>query len=180
MKVIYPKNSNTNKFTDPYFLFSFPNDEEEKAIKAGVIFLAGPCPRKDYETDWRNEAIKYLKDAGFEGIVFNPTDSLFDTTNPLELEKQTDWELKAMQLAINNGKVVFWIPRTKEDPAFTTNIELGGFLNKDNINQIMIGMPDYGIKNDYIKIRLKMLDTYYDTDLKTLMYRVAEYFDKNK
>ena len=73
-----------------------------------------------------------------------------------------------------SDKVVFWIPRTEEHPALTTNIELGEFLTKENINKILIGMPDFAIKNDYIKIRLKMLNKYYDTDLKTLMYRVVE------
>ena len=73
-----------------------------------------------------------------------------------------------------SDKVVFWIPRTEEHTALTTNIELGEFLNADNIHKILIGMPDFAIKNEYIKIRLKMLNKYYDTDLKTLIYRTVE------
>ena len=30
------------------------------------IFLAGPCPRKNYEDDWRFEAFDILEDIGFD------------------------------------------------------------------------------------------------------------------
>jgi len=135
------------------------------------IFLAGPSPRGDYERDWRFEAEKYLQEAGFDGIIFNPTNPYFDKNDPLYLEKQTHWEQAAMYQA---DKIVFWIPRTKEDPAFTTNIELGAYLNRDEINKILIGWPDYAEKNNYIEIRLKWLNKYHERDLKTLMYRVVE------
>lgn len=163
-KVINPVDSETKKVGDPaYYIFAeHPNK---------ILFLAGPCPRSNYDDDWRNEAVKYLEEAGFDGIVFNPTNPYYDISDPLYLEKQTRWEQKALHLA---DKVIFWIPRTEEHPAFTTNIELGEFLTKENIDKILIGMPDFAIKNNYIKIRLKMLNKYYDTDLKTLIYRAAE------
>ncbi len=163
-KVIHPSEKFGGKVGCPssYFLFERPKH---------VIFLAGPCPRKDYEKDWRFEAEKYLQEAGFDGIVFNPTNPYFDKNDPLYLEKQTEWEQNAM---FQSDKVVFWIPRTKEDPAFTTNIELGAFLNKEKIYNILIGWPDYAEKNNYIEIRLKWLNKYHERDLKTLMYRVVE------
>jgi nucleoside 2-deoxyribosyltransferase len=163
-KVINPADKETKKVGDPaYELFINKPDR--------VIFLAGPCPRKNYEEDWRNEAVEYLEKAGFDGIIFNPTNPYYDASDPLYLEKQTEWEQKAIHMS---DRVVFWIPRTEEHPALTTNIELGEFLVKEKIDKILIGMPDYAIKNNYIKIRLKMLNKYYDTDLKTLMYRVVE------
>ena len=164
-KVINPANPETRKVGDPS-AYKLLLTEYNKAI-----FLAGPCPRKNYEDDWRNEAIEYLKEAGFDGIIFNPTNPYYDMSDPLYLEKQTMWEQKAIHMS---DKVVFWIPRTEEHPALTTNIELGEFLTEENINKILIGMPDFAIKNEYIKIRLKMLNKHYDTDLKTLMYRVVE------
>jgi len=164
-KVVNPANPETRKVGDPS-AYKLLLTEYNKAI-----FLAGPCPRKNYDDDWRNEAIKYLKEAGFDGVIFNPTNPYYDTSDPLYLEKQTEWEQKAIHMS---DKVVFWIPRTEEHPAFTTNIELGEFLTEENINKILIGMLDFAIKNNYIKIRLKMLNKYYDTDLKTLMYRVVE------
>ena len=37
------------------------------------IFLAGPCPRRDYSDDWRFEAFEILEKLGFEGNVITPT-----------------------------------------------------------------------------------------------------------
>ena len=163
-KVINPADKETKKVGNPAFDI-FENNPNN------ILFLAGPCPRNNYSDDWRNEAINYLEEAGFDGIIFNPTNPFYDTSDPTYLESQTKWEQIAIHLA---DKVIFWIPRTKEQPAFTTNIELGEFLVREKIDKISIGMPDFGIKNDYIKIRLKMLNKYYDTDLKTLMYRVVK------
>ena len=163
-KVVSPADKDTRKVGDPAFELSIENHNT-------VIFLAGPCPRNNYEEDWRNEAIEYLKEAGFDGVIFNPTNPYYDASDPLYLEKQTEWERKAMLMS---DKVVFWIPRTEDHPALTTNIELGEFLVKEKIDKILIGMPDFATKNEYIKIRLKMLNKHYDTDLKTLMRRVAE------
>ena len=70
-------------------------------------------------------AVLYL--AGFDGIIFNPTNPYYDTSDPLYLEKQTEWERKAMLMSI---KVVLWIPRPEEHQALTTNIELDEFLVK--------------------------------------------------
>lgn len=163
-EVITPADKETRKVRDPASAI-FLNDPNS------IIFLAGPCPRKNYDDDWRNKAIEYLKEAGFDGVIFNPTNPYYDASDPLYLEKQTKWEQKAIHLS---DKVVFWIPRTVEHPALTTNIELGEFLNTNYIHKISIGMPDFAIKNEYIKIRLKMLNKHYDTDLKTLMYRTVE------
>lgn len=41
------------------------------------IFLAGPCPRKDYSNDWRNEAFRILEELGFDGNVITPTNDRF-------------------------------------------------------------------------------------------------------
>ena len=163
-KVINPADKETRKVGDPTFNILLNQPDR-------IIFLAGPCPRKNYNDDWRNEAIEYLKEAGFDGVIFNPTNPYYDTSDPFYLEKQTRWEQEAIHMS---DKIVFWIPRTEEHPAFTTNIELGEFLTEENIDKILIGMPDFAIKNDYIKIRLKMLNKHYDTDLKTLMYRTVE------
>ena len=136
-----------------------------------AIFLAGPCPRVDYNDDWRFEAIKYLEELGWDGFIFNPTNPEYDTKDPTYLEKQTMWEVEAMRSA---DKVIFWIPRNKEHPALTTNIELGRFLDVDKIDRIIIGMPDWAEKNNYIKIRLKMLNKPYFNSLQEMMAYVAE------
>ncbi len=135
------------------------------------IFLAGPCPRTDYNDDWRFEAIKYLEELGWDGIVFNPTNPEYNTKDPTYLEKQTKWEVDAMRVST---KVVFWIPRDKEHPALTTNIELGYFLDVNRMYRAIIGMPDWAEKNNYIKIRLKLIGKSYFNDLKEMMTHVAE------
>ena len=60
MKVIRPVDEN-GKFT-----FS-------ELYGKNTIFLAGPCPRKDYSDDWRFEAFEILEKLGFEGNVITPT-----------------------------------------------------------------------------------------------------------
>lgn len=165
VKVINPTNEDSTKFTEPAF-----EAIDHYHVKP-AIFLAGPCPRTDYTDDWRFEAVKYLEEAGFDGVVYNPTNSKYDVNDPKYLSKQTAWEVNAMK---HSHKVVFWIPRNSEHPAFTTNIELGQFLWPDKIDNIMIGMPDWAEKNNYIKVRLSMLNKTYDNDLKTLMYHVVE------
>ena len=82
-KVINPADKDTRKVGNPAFELSIEKPNT-------VIFLAGPCPRNNYEEDWRNEAIEYLKEAGFDGVIFNPTDPYYDASDPLYLEKQTD------------------------------------------------------------------------------------------
>lgn len=164
LKVIKPTNEDGTKFTDPAI-------EIWKNSNVKSIFLAGPCPRVDYNDDWRFEAIKYLEEVGFDGIVFNPTNPKYNANDPTYLEKQTSWEVHAM---MNCDLVVFWIPRSEKNPAFTTNIELGQFLWMDKIDNIMIGMPNDSIKNEYIRVRLNMLNKRYDNDLKTLIYHTVE------
>ena len=157
VKVINPTNADGTKFTNPKEYWN-----ENKPI----IFLAGPCPRADYTDDWRFEAIGYLEQAGFDGIVFNPTNPKYNTSDPDYLTKQTQWEVEAMNCS---NKVIFWIPRDEEHPAFTTNIELGAFLNIDRVNEFEIGWPETAIKNDYIQVRLNMIDKKRYSDLKELV-----------
>lgn len=165
VQVVTSKTGPNSEFTKPR---DFWNSNKP------IIFLAGPCPRHDYDKlDWRTEAIKYLEEAGFDGIVFNPTNKYFQRNAERELENQTAWEIEAMNCS---NKVVFWIPRSEENPAFTTNIELGGFLNAESVNEFEIGWPDTAIKNEYIGIRLDMINKKYYTTLKDLMESVARRF----
>jgi len=120
------------------------------------IFLAGPCPRDDYSDDWRFEAFDILEDLGFTGNVITPTNpeyKTFETANNLTHEamlmKQTSWERIAMHSA---SAIVFWIPRTENQPARTTNIEFGEWYKKDSI---FIGWPDGALHNEYISLKMR-------------------------
>lgn len=114
-----------------------------------AIFLAGPCPRDNYDDDWRTEAIKILNDLNFNGIVINPTNPNYDDKDPNYLEKQTAWEVEGCYKA---SAIVFWIERTEEHPAYTTNIEFGQWFDKPHV---YCGWTSKAIKNNYLDIRLK-------------------------
>ena len=47
---------------------------------------------RDYEDDWRNEAIEILNKLKFKGTVLNPTNKYYDATDKEHLLKQTEWE----------------------------------------------------------------------------------------
>ena len=119
------------------------------------IFLAGPCPRRDYSDDWRFEAFEILEKLGFEGNVITPTNKNYRKMEvELGLDKmdalfqQTQWERKAMHMA---SAIVFWIPRSEKNPARTTNIEFGEWYKK---NHVFVGWPNDAIKNEYLEIKL--------------------------
>lgn len=112
------------------------------------VFLAGPCPREDYEDDWRNEAIKYFEEFGFTGDIINPTNPEYDGN----LKKQTEWEHRMLSMS---SLILFWIPRSEKHPAFTTNIEFGEWMKCESI---VVGFPEDSINNEYIEIRLKQLN----------------------
>src|SRR5271157_3487310 len=71
------------------------------------IFLAGPTPRNQKEQEsWRPEAIKYLKDKGFDGVVFAPEGR--DGKFKMDYDDQIEWEEKHLNVA---DCIAFWVPR---------------------------------------------------------------------
>ena len=115
------------------------------------IFLAGPCPRNKEQKDWRDDAIKYLESLGWDGIIINPTNRFYDDTDQDHLRKQTLWEMEACYKA---SAIVFWIERTPENPAYTTNIEFGNWFEKDGV---FVGWTEKAMKNAYLDERLKII-----------------------
>lgn len=108
------------------------------------IFLAGPTPRSlDVET-WRKEAIRILNDLGFDGIVYVPELEVDNRT--FNYDNQVWWEREALY---NANAIVFWIPRSSQLPAFTTNVEYGYWIAKNN-NKVIYGRPDDSEKNRYL------------------------------
>lgn len=142
------------------------------------IFLAGPCPREDYNNDWRNEAFKILSDLGFKGNVITPTNSRFQELRSKygneALRQQTLWENEAMKKA---SALVFWVDRHIKDgfPALTTNIEFGDWYNKEGV---YVGFPDGADKNEYLKCRMDMAKRPYYTDLREMLTAVVQNLDR--
>lgn len=131
---------------------------------SNAVFLAGPCPRQDYEDDWRKDAIALFQKHGFNGDIINPTNPQYDGN----LEWQTKWEHQGLCMS---SYIVFWIPRDEKHPAFTTNIEFGEWFDKPNV---FVGFPKNSEKNEYITERLKMIEKYPSYTLQELVLRVIE------
>ena len=98
-----------NKFTEIKPLLTEKQKELSDLSKVkNAIFLAGPCPRKDSEDDWRDDkAYKILNNLEFDGTILNPTNRFFSNT---DLGKQTDWESEAMHKA---SAIVFSLDKSE-------------------------------------------------------------------
>lgn len=148
-----------------------PLNKIEKISNA--VFLAGPSPRMgvQYKDDceWRKEFIYILRKKGFDGDIIDPINRNFDKT---DLKKQIEWEVDGLY---KSSLIVFWIPRTKEHPALTTNVEFGEWLNS---NKILLGFPDESINNDYLKIRAEINNIPVHHDLYSLADSVIKHFNK--
>lgn len=161
-KLISPFDGTTSQFNS---LFGAKNS----------IFLAGPCPRKDFSDDWRFEAFEILNKLGFTGSVITPSNenyskmlSEFGISKENALKTQTTWERAAMNIA---SAIVFWIPRDENHPARTTNFELGEWYKKPNI---FVGWPDYAQHNEYIACKLSEQGKYIYQSLEEMLSKVIQ------
>ena len=136
------------------------SDEEIKTNKKS-IFLAGPTPRSPEVKSWRPQALKFLEQLGFDGLVYVPehkTKVKYDYTD------QVNWERSGLD---NANLIVFWVPREINTmPAFTTNVEFGFFLAKTP-NKVLYGRPDNAEKMRY-------LDWLYQKETEKLPFHTLE------
>jgi hypothetical protein len=108
------------------------------------IFLAGPTPRDLAVASWRPEAIRLLKNIGFDGYVFVPEAEDWQPHD--DYDGQIEWEWAGIERA---STVLFWIPRHLIDmPAFTTNVEFGLTVASQ---KILLGFPPDAPKCKYLK-----------------------------
>lgn len=158
------------------------NYSNQKVIlTVNSIFLAGPTPRDKAVHSWRPQAVKFLREAGFDGVVYVPeysTDQVFqDYERQIkhDYDNQITWEWNALEAA---GAIMFWVPRKLVGmPAFTTNVEFGLFVKED---KAFYGRPDTAELVRY-------LDSLYmryhgerqiSSDLRTLCKTCTEYVQK--
>lgn len=113
------------------------------------IFLAGPSPRPGVlKPSWRPEAIKILKELGFDGIVYDPeysTGGFFDATDEDAYLAQGEWEDTGLEAA---DCIVFWVPTdSKEYLGLTTRIEFGEHYDcartSEGKKRVVYGRPKY-------------------------------------
>lgn len=121
------------------------NYSDSKVVKGNrSIFLAGPTPRTIEVETWRTEAIKILEELEFDGIIYVPERENDDRT--FNYDNQVWWEREAL---FNADVIIFWIPRSDDLPAYTTNVEFGYWIAKEN-TKVIYGRPDNSIKNKYL------------------------------
>lgn len=143
-----------------------PNNNIERVSNS--VFLAGPC--FDKETDWRNEAIKYFNELGFNGDIIDPRNYEYDG----QFEKQTIWENKMFHIA---SCVMFWIPRTPQNPSIITNFELGKWIDCESV---FVGFPDDSYKNEYIDLMLRERNIPRYKTLKEMVVAVVKKLNRKK
>jgi 8-oxo-dGTP pyrophosphatase MutT (NUDIX family)/nucleoside 2-deoxyribosyltransferase len=108
------------------------------------IFLAGPTPRSSDVASWRPEALRILEKKGYDGVVFVPEDEQGKWQH--SYVDQVGWEERCLNAC---DCVVFWIPRDVATmPGFTTNIELGVWLDS---GKAVVGFPERAPKTRYIE-----------------------------
>jgi len=122
-------------------VINFSNQEVVKGEKS--IFLAGPTPRDGKCISWRKEALKILDELGYDGIVYVPEYSNWQTKP--DYNDQVLWE----RSALTEAKIIlFWIPRTIPDMiGLTTNVEFGYWLHS---KKVIYGRPDTAEKIRYL------------------------------
>lgn len=122
-----------------YAYEEMPRGEENESS----IFLAGPTPREDGVTSWREEALQILEKKGFEGYVFVPEPR--DGEWCSDYDGQIDWEQRYLEAAT---VIIFWIPRDLDSlPGFTTNIEFGMYVKS---RKTSFGAPEDAPRMSYI------------------------------
>jgi hypothetical protein len=112
------------------------------------IFLAGPTMRDvDELAGWRKEAFEIFEEK-FKCDLYIP-EFRDGKASDWTYDRQVLWEISLLAHA---RVIMFWIPRSTELPAFTTNIEFGEWVNS---GKVVIGCPDDAEKMDYIRTRCK-------------------------
>jgi 8-oxo-dGTP pyrophosphatase MutT (NUDIX family) len=134
------------------------------------IFLAGPSPRATTDNDWRPEALQILEDIGYDGVVFVPLPRTGDW-NP-SYDAQVVWEKEYLNMS---DAVVFWVPRSKELLALTTNIEFGMFYDS---GKVIFGFPEGAINMRYMVHHCKLEHIPVHATLESMLRATVDLIDK--
>lgn len=125
------------------------SEETIKNIDRPSIFLAGPTVRgnQPHLTSWRFAAIEEFEKQGFNGDLIVP-----EFTSKTESDKGKTWvplwEYNGLKKA---DCIMFWIPRTRELIALTTNMEFG-YWQARQPQKMIYGRPDDAYRMGYLDI----------------------------
>lgn len=104
-----------------------PDTKDEEHCSS--VFLAGPTStRQILEYNWRCKAVAYLREAGYEGIIYVPEPRGTEVLGDFSKEYIIHWSSERL---LSPGYKVFWIPRNNNDLFGTdTKFELGVFTGQ--------------------------------------------------
>ena len=150
------------------------------AIDRPSIFLAGPTVRgnQPHLTSWRFAAIEEFEKQGFKGDLIVP-----EFTSKTESDKSKEWvplwEYNGLKKA---DCIMFWIPRTRELIALTTNMEFGYWQAREP-QKLIYGRPDDAYRMGYLDIMWKAVAAenkqYFPSICNTLEITVAQSINKS-
>jgi len=113
------------------------------------IFLAGPSPRNSFVSDWREPALTFLTRVGYDGVVFVPVPEIITGLSQDDYDNQIEWERQAMEMS---DVILFWVPRSKTLPGFTTNVEFGEWMKS---GKCVLAFPEGAPKMRYLVVKAK-------------------------
>lgn len=104
-----------------------------------TIFLAGPTVRgnQTHLRSWRFDSVEFLEKVGFNGNVIIP-EFVERTASDKYRYDLPVWENEGLTRC---GVIAFWIARTRELIALTTNYEFGYWTARDR-DKVVYGRPD--------------------------------------
>jgi len=129
-----------------------------------IIFLAGPIQGTD---DWQKQAVQYFKtrlpnnsNAINHLIIANPRCPTWHH----HFSEQVDWESHYLNLAAQQGVIIFWLAKEtthmcERAYAQTTRFELAEWVTK-NPSAVVLGIEDGFPGAKYIRHRLNTLNIY--------------------
>ena len=134
------------------------------------IFLAGPTVRVEQQGTWkgkfwRDEALKFLEQSNFDGIVYVPECSK-RFSHTYSHRYYFGWEWRALHMA---GVILFYVPRKfPELPGLTTNVEFGYYNGIGK--KVVYGRPNGAYRTQYLdKLYDKVHGKKPKTDIKSLV-----------
>lgn len=133
-------------------------------------FLAGCTPRSSEVPSWRPEALRYLEEAGYEGVVFVPEARAENPWDEKNWAPQVEWERLCLNVA---DQIVFWIPRNMETmQGLTSNVEFGRYIAD---NKVVFGAPTEAVHVKYLeKMLLDDAHTHRNYTLESTIYEAVD------
>jgi len=114
-----------------------------------TVFLAGPTVRgnQPHLTSWRIEAVKLFKEKGFRGNLIVPEFPRPSDSDQSRYDLPV-WEFNSL---VDCDVIMFWVPRTRELIALTTNHELGLWMAQDR-RKVVYGRPNDAYRISYLDV----------------------------